>query len=251
MVGVVGVIILCLLRQWVSAAIFFGICVVVSIGVLLFTYVPALAVFLTLSLAGLAAAVYVIVLFVKQEFITASILLGVCVGLFFFGLFYGFEKASAAADFFSRASGEDLAIGFAFLLMVIVGLLGVEWLTRKLLRFPGVRRVSKASRRGSDSCHLMMARRSAIAEDSSIDLREGSDGDVLRKSSTTRTPSGACSIRCGSCAKYIRQRMSFSKASQLTHPGHDRACSGWAWRSTSACSCSTSTPKPCGSSGAS
>lgn len=73
-IGAVGVIILLLLRQWISALIFFGICLLMSIGV-------------------------------------------------------------AAADLiFTNFLADTLPLHFSYLLLVIASLLGIEWLSRKLLR---------------------------------------------------------------------------------------------------------------------
>ena len=73
-IGLIGVLILSLLRQWVNALIFFGICVLMTILV-------------------------------------------------------------AVTDLiFSELLKGTLPLHFSYLLMVIVSLLGIEWLARKLLR---------------------------------------------------------------------------------------------------------------------
>lgn len=74
LVGFVGTAILLILRQWISAIIFFGLCIVMTI------------------LAGILSVVF-------EQFLS-----------------------------------KDLPINFAYLLVIIVSLLGIEWLTRKLLR---------------------------------------------------------------------------------------------------------------------
>jgi hypothetical protein len=74
LVGLIGVIILAILRQWMAALTFFGICVVAS-----------------LLIAGL--------------------------------------------DYmFRHFMSEDLPLHFSYLMMIVVSLLGIEWLARKLLR---------------------------------------------------------------------------------------------------------------------
>jgi hypothetical protein len=73
-VGVIGALILLILRQWISALIFFGICFGMSLAIAVFNLV------------------------------------------------------------YSNYMNHDLDINFSFLMVVIVSLLGIEWLARKLLR---------------------------------------------------------------------------------------------------------------------
>lgn len=77
LVGIVGAIILLLLRQWISALVFFVICMVMTILV---------------------------------------------------------AVASFGIEFTRTLLEANLDINFAYLLMIIVSLLGIEWLARKLLR---------------------------------------------------------------------------------------------------------------------
>ena len=75
--GVFGAVILLILRQYLNAAVFFGICALVS--------------------AAMAVA------------------------------------ATFFAQYLTGEKGE-LPVNFSYLLILIVGLLGIEWLARKLLR---------------------------------------------------------------------------------------------------------------------
>ena len=74
LIGLVGVIILCILQQWINAAVFFGICVLMTILVAITDLI------------------------------------------------------------FSKLLEGTLPLHFSYLLMVVVSLLGIEWLARKLLR---------------------------------------------------------------------------------------------------------------------
>jgi hypothetical protein len=134
-VGAIGAIILLLLRQWIGALAFFGVCVVLSLLALLFCYNSTLALVLTGSTVALGAVVYAIVLAIKQEFFGIAVIAIACACLAGLGLFLFFKLPEGFMQNLSASIWtESLPLGFSVLLIVAVSLVGMEWLTRKLLR---------------------------------------------------------------------------------------------------------------------
>jgi hypothetical protein len=133
-VGVIGLGILLLMRQWVSAIGFFALCGVLSCLGLLFAFLPGVTVPVISALVSVAALGYGIYLGIKKELFALG-----CVIFFWFcsQLVAGYLFIRCHEDllrFSDIVWNESLPIGFSGLLVVAVSLLGIEWLARKLLR---------------------------------------------------------------------------------------------------------------------
>jgi hypothetical protein len=134
-VGVIGAVILLLLRQWIGAIAFFGVCVLISLLALLFCYFPIFALFVAGSIIGLGALIYVIVLAIKKEIFGIAVIAIACAGVVAVGLVSLYQLREGFIDELSHSiRTEYLDVGFSVLLIVAVTLVGLEWLTRKLLR---------------------------------------------------------------------------------------------------------------------
>ncbi len=134
-VGFIGAIILLALRQWLSAVIFFGACVVLSLLAWLFCYFPyaALVVIGLLVAAGTLACT--IAMLVQQDFLGAVILFVIVAIVGAVGLaVYFFYLDAHTRNFAESLRTDSLPLGFSFLLITAVSLVGLEWLMRKLLR---------------------------------------------------------------------------------------------------------------------
>lgn len=134
-VGTIGLGILLLLRQWISAIAFMGFCIVLSLFVLFFCYAPLSATIAGSAVIVVGSLALAVVMLVKQEYFGAvSLIVGVMV---LAGIAAGLSFV-LPSDFLTRFSNsvreESLVLGFSFLLITAVSLVGVEWLTRKLLR---------------------------------------------------------------------------------------------------------------------
>ncbi|MBI1831552.1 MAG: hypothetical protein HYR84_08895 [Planctomycetes bacterium] len=134
-IGAVGGMLLLILRQWISAGLFFGAGVVIALLALMFAYLPEGTLWTVGALAGLGAAGYAIYGTVTQDYF-GLVLLGVGVALaagvvvlLAFQLRSGFfpELATSVAN-------DWLKVGFSSVLVLTASLVGLEWLTRKLLR---------------------------------------------------------------------------------------------------------------------
>lgn len=134
-VGLFGAIILLALRQWISAAGFFGLCVFVSLLSLLYSYFPLPAVGIVGVMAVLGGLSYLVYAAIKKEYFGIAVLFVVgglaivLAGVLYFQLPANFLENSSTA-----LRTESLELGFSFLLVIAVSLVGLEWLTRKLLR---------------------------------------------------------------------------------------------------------------------
>lgn len=133
-VGVIGAVILLLMRQWIAALCFLGVCGVISFFVMLFCFTPALSVMLACGTVALAGLVYGIVQAVKQEFFVAATVVFIAFGVGFFGLYAPSQWHSVMEGLAVSMWQDSLPLGFSVLLIVAVSLVGLEWLTRKLLR---------------------------------------------------------------------------------------------------------------------
>jgi hypothetical protein len=134
-VGAIGAIILLLLRQWIGAIAFFGICVVISLLALLFCYFPIFALVLAGAAFGLGALIYAIVLAIKKEIFGIVVIALACLCLAGLGVYLGWIlRDGFIEDLATSIKTESLPVGFSVLLIVAVSLVGLEWLTRKLLR---------------------------------------------------------------------------------------------------------------------
>jgi hypothetical protein len=134
-VGAVGAIILLLLRQWLGAAIFFVVCGVLSLLALLFCYLPELALALVIGSVVLGAAIYAIVLAFKQDYFGIAMVVLALACLAGVGVFFYIKLPDGFIPSLSDSiRTEWVPLGFSFLLITAVSLVGIEWLTRKLLR---------------------------------------------------------------------------------------------------------------------
>ena len=134
-VGAIGAIILSLLRQWIGASAFFGVCVVVSLLALLFCYQPTLALVLLGTATAIGAVVFAIVLAFKKEIFGIVVIAIACMCLAGLGVYLGWNlRDGFVEDLATSIKTESLPVGFSILLIVAVSLVGLEWLTRKLLR---------------------------------------------------------------------------------------------------------------------
>jgi hypothetical protein len=134
LVGLVGLVLLLVMRQWISAIAFFVATGVISALAALFAYFPEASVFLACGLVGAAALGYGIYVLVKKDFFVATFMGAMIVVAALTGIIlpvmYWEPMGRLAADIRT----ESLPIGFSMILVTIVALIGMEWLTRKLLR---------------------------------------------------------------------------------------------------------------------
>jgi hypothetical protein len=133
-VGLVGLVILLILRQWISAIGFYVLCQAVSGLALIFVYAPEVAVVLTSGLVMSAALGYGIFLVVKKDYGVAVTLVIAGGLLAFFGVYTMVRWNSEMHGLAESILNDSLQIGFSAVLLIAVSLVGVEWLTRKLLR---------------------------------------------------------------------------------------------------------------------
>ena len=134
-VGAIGAVILLLLRQWIGAIAFFGVCAVISLLALLFCYFPIFALVLAGAVVGLGALIYAIVLAIKKEIFGIVVIALACLCLAGLGVYMALNlRDGFIEDLATSIKTETLPVGFSVLLIVAVSLVGLEWLTRKLLR---------------------------------------------------------------------------------------------------------------------
>ncbi len=135
LVGAIGMAILFVMRQWVAAIGFFVLTGLVSVLALTYVYQPGLAVALGSALVTLTAVGYGIYLGIaRQDFFAMIGLILLAVGVDVAGGYLLLQCSDGMSRFANIIATEWLPIGFSGLLIVAVSLLGVEWLTRKLLR---------------------------------------------------------------------------------------------------------------------
>lgn len=134
-VGVIGTAILLVMRQWLAAVGFFIAAGMLSVLAFVYVLEPRLAVIAGGGLVTVAALGYGLYLGIaKQEILAMVSLIVLALGVDILGGYLLVQCTEEMARFAKIVSEDWLPIGFSGLLIVIVSLLGLEWLTRKLLR---------------------------------------------------------------------------------------------------------------------
>jgi hypothetical protein len=134
-VGVIGAIILLALKQWMAAIAFFVASALLGVIGVLYCFLPLPTLLLLGGLVTFGGLAYGVYMAVKQDLagiavlMVAGILLAGVVALLAWRLPDGFVESFA-----NSLRNDSLPLGFSVLMAVLVGLVGLEWLTRKLLR---------------------------------------------------------------------------------------------------------------------
>jgi hypothetical protein len=124
------------MRQWWAALGFPLFCWFIATPLVgLYVYAPMLGTTAICGLIGLASLGLGVYLLIKGEFLGVFVMLALVVGagVIGFGLVAWWSGPSVQIAE-SIAGHEWLPIGFSALLVLVVSLIGIEWLTRKLLR---------------------------------------------------------------------------------------------------------------------
>src|SRR5262249_3030698 len=106
----------------------------VSVLALIFVYAPEAAVVLTCGLVLLAALGFGIFLLVKKDYGVAATLVITGGLMALFGMYVMVRWNNEMHSLAESIANDSLSIGFSAFLLIGVSLVGVEWLTRKLLR---------------------------------------------------------------------------------------------------------------------
>lgn len=134
-VGLIGLVVLLLFRQWIAAPIFLAVSIFFSADVLLFCFMPNLAILILTGAIEVALLGYGIYTLIQKDYF-ATIIAGLTMAFVFAimaSVFY-FVSPIGMMNFAESVRTEWLEVGLSFLLVAVVGLVGLEWLTRKLLR---------------------------------------------------------------------------------------------------------------------
>jgi hypothetical protein len=116
-------------QQWVTAAIWFVVGSAISAAPLLIGLVEGteVSIFWAGVLTPLVIAVIgAAILCSLQQWISAILFVGMCMTLSI--------GMAIAGQVFEALFAGTLPVGFSYTLMILVTLLGIEWLSRKLLR---------------------------------------------------------------------------------------------------------------------
>ncbi len=142
-IGLFGGIVLLSLRWWISAALFFVLCMITSVATLLAALFvepvnSALNVELQLAVNAIWASVIAplvvgliggVILLILRQWIASALFFVLCVGMSIVAL-----ACMLLIGKVNEFMNVELSVGFSAVLMVMVTLLGIEWLARKLLR---------------------------------------------------------------------------------------------------------------------